>query len=280
MIETATGGWEFLSHPAFAVLEEVVRARLAAWPRFPEPGELTRLARGIPNALTPWFDFAAQDQRALDAAGGYDRAIASSSRIPTRLGSYHDLLGALIWLHFPASKTALHRLQLATHPGARAPGENAATLCDESGVLVLSHDPEVFESLSALDWVDVFWTRRAALAQSTRFLGFGHGLLDALRAPHPRLMGKALFVRVNVELWALSSSERRVRLDAALAPRLGSFLSEPSRLAPLPVLGVPGWAAAQCLAFYEDTSYFQPARKRMRRKIEPAWLDLRAELSP
>lgn len=266
--------WQFLSHPAFAVFEEAVRARLAAHARFPESHELERLARGIPNASPLWFDFAAQDQRALDAAGGYDPAIAVSSRIPTRAGSYHDLLGALVWLHFPATKTALHRIQLAARPGARAPRENAATLCDESAVLVISREPEIFESLAALDWVDVFWTRRAALAETTRFLGFGHGLLDALRAPHPQLMGKALCVRVSAEQWRLSPSELRMYLDSALAERLSSFLSEPARLAPLPVLGVPGWAAQQSLAFYQDTRYFQTARKRPRAARAPAWLDL------
>ena len=274
MNERAAPAWDFLSHPAFSVFEGEVRARLSACTRFPEPRELGRLARGIRNAVAPWFDFEPQDQRALDAAGGYDRALASRSRIPTRLGSYHDLLGALVWLHFPATKTALHRLQLAALPGARAPRENAATLCDESGVLVLSQDPEVFESLSALNWVDAFWTRRATLAETTRFLGFGHGLLDALRAPHPHLMGKGLFVQVKAEHWALSASELRTRLDAALAPRLSSFLSGPSSLAPLPVLGVPGWAAGQCLEFYQDTSYFQTARRRTSPAHRPARLDL------
>jgi hypothetical protein len=266
--------WDFLDHPAFAVFEGVVRARLAASPRFPEPEELGQLARGVSRALEPWFDFALQDQRELDEAGGYDPAIASTSRIPTRRGSYHDLLGALVWLHFPATKTALHRLQLRARPGARTPRENAATLCDESSLLVVSRDPGVFQSLSALNWIDVFWRRRAWLAETTRFLGFGHGLLDALRAPHPRLMGKALFVRVSAEQWARSPSELRVLLDAALACRLSSFLSDPSRLAPLPVLGVPGWAGGQCLAFYEDTRYFQTARKRARPPPVPAWLDL------
>jgi hypothetical protein len=190
------------------------------------------------------------------------------------LGSHHDLLGALIWLHFPACKTAIHRAQLAVAKGARGPRENAATLCDEAGVLVLSHDLEVFESLSALNWVDVFWTRRAALADSTCFLAFGHGLLDALRAPHPRLMGKALFVHVSPDLLRLGPSERRVQLDQALATRLTSFLSEPSRLAPLPVLGVPGWAPAQSLAFYRDAGYFKTARARSRAPQRTAFLEL------
>ncbi len=272
MSELGAAAWEFLWHPAFAAFEDVVRARLSACTRVPEPHELSRLARGIPSALAPWFEFAPQEQAELDAAGSYDRSIAQSGRIPTRLGSYHDLLGALIWLHFPACKTAIHRAQRAAQPLLRGPRENAVTLFDESGVLVLGRDPRLFERLAELNWVDAFFTRRAELLQSTRFIGFGHGLLDALRAPHPRLMGKALFVHVGAEPWSLGPSELRVWLDGALAPGLASFLSEPSRLAPLPVLGVPGWAAEQTLPFYQDTSYFQTARRRSRSAL--AWLDL------
>jgi hypothetical protein len=274
MSELALGAWDFLAHPAFAVFEQAVRARLATWPHFPAPSELSQLGRDVPRALEPWFEFAAQDQAELDAAGGYDRAIAKTSRIPTRVGSFHDLLGALIWLHFPALKTAIHQAQSSLCSGLRGPRENAATLCDESGVLVLSREPRMFEALAGLAWVDLFWTQRRALAESTRFVCFGHGLLDALRARHPRLMGKALFVRVSAEQLALEASALRVFIDGALAPRLSAFLGDPERLAPLPVLGVPGWAPAQTRAFYEDTSYFMTARARPRPARAPAWLDL------
>lgn len=274
MSELGAAAWEFLRHPAFLVFEDVVRARLSACTRFPEPHELSGLGRGIPNALAPWFEFAPQRQAELDAAGGYDGSIARSGCIPTRLGSYHDLLGALIWLHFPACKTAIHRAQLAAQSAARGPRENAVTLFDESAVLVLGRDPSLFELLSELSWVEAFFTRRAELARDTRFIGFGHGLLDALRAPHPRLMGKALFVLVGAEHWSLGPSEQRVWLDAALAPRLATFLSEPARMAPLPVLGVPGWAPAQTLSFYQNTTYFQTARRRPRTALPPVWLDL------
>ena len=274
MSEPSAVDWRFLQHPAFGVSEDVVRERLASFLALPEPSQLLELARGIPNAVEPWFEFVPQDDAEVAAAGGYDRAIAQRASIPTRSGSYHDLLGALIWLHFPACKTAIHRAQLAAPPGARGPRENAATLFDESGVLVLSRDLAVFELLSTLRWVELFWTRRASLLHSTRFLCFGHGLLDALRAPHPRLMGKALFVHVGAEQWALPRSELRVLIDRVLAARLPTFLEGPALLAPLPVLGVPGWATSQDLEFYSDARYFQTERRRTRATAAPAWLAL------
>ncbi len=264
----------FFEQPPFSVLEPVVRARLAALAHFPAPHELRALTQGMPSALEPWFDFALQDEAALQAAGGYDQLIAQSSRIPTRAGSFHDLLGALVWLHFPALKTAIHRVHLAAESAERSPRENAATHLDESGVLVVSTDTRVFEALADLSWRSLFWEQRGELADSTRFLAFGHGLLDAFRAPHPRLMGKALCVRVQPEHLALATSALRLFLDRELAVRLPEFLQEPGRLLPLPVLGVPGWAARQNAEFYGNQSYFRPERSRPRELTDHPWLEL------
>jgi len=261
-------------HPAFSVLEASVRARLLSLGHFPEPHELRGLARDLPSALPPWFDFAAQDHAELLAAGSFDRLLARTNSIPTRLHSFHDLLGALIWLHFPALKTAIHRAQLASERALRGPRENAATHLDESGVLVLSSEPTFFEELAALEWIRVFWERRAELRQTTRFLVFGHGLLDALRDPHPRLMGMALFARVARERLTLPASALRLFVDAALASRLQEFLSDPSLLAPLPVLGVPDWSANQSRAYYEDERYFRTVRRRARAPTPARWLVL------
>ena len=268
----------WLEHPAFSVLESEVRTRLAELGHFPAPHELRGLATGISSAIGPWFDFTPQDDARLAAAGGFDALIADSALIPTRPDLHHDLLGALIWLHFPALKTAIHRAQLAGGAGPRGPSENAATHLDESGVLVASSDCRVFEALADLKWLEVFWQQRAALRRSTRFIAFGHGLLDSLREPHPKLMGKALFVRVAAEQLELSASELRVFLDQRLAERMAGFLVEPARLHPLPVLGIPGWATQQSAAFYRDEQYFRVARARPRAASNPAWLELSRNL--
>ena len=261
-------------HPAFSVIDPSVRERLLALDHFPQPGELRELTRGLATAIEPWFDFAEQNQCKISAIGGFDRALSRSSLVPTRLGSYHDLLGALIWLHFPALKTAIHRAQLAGERALRSPIENAATHLDESGVLVLSTQPKIFEALATLKWREVFWERRHELRQTTRFLVFGHGLLDALRDPHPRLMGKALLASISAARLELDASAFRVYLDGALAGQLPGFLSEPARLQPLPVLGVPGWSANQSPAYYEDESYFRTARQRSRAPSHVRWLVL------
>jgi len=274
MSAAADGRFGFLAHPAFSCFEQVVLERLARLGRVPLPHELNGLASGIPGALTPWFDFAPEEGSLVRAAGGFDRFIARERVVPTRIDSYHDLLGALIWLHFTAVKSALHRLQLERDASARGPVENAATHFDESGVIVLSSRLLTFDSLSSLQWEKAFWEERRLLLETTRFLCFGHGLLDSLRAPHPRLMGKALFVHVDADRLALCPSELRVWLDGALSARLAGFLVEPACLYPLPVLGIPGWCAVQSAAFYRNTDYFRVARLRDRPLRAPAFIDL------
>jgi Protein of unknown function (DUF3025) len=254
----------FLEHPAFAIFDESVRARLAALGHFPEPHEFRALTRGIPSAPTPCFEFEPEDAESVRKAGGFDRFIANTARIPTRRGSYHDLFGGLVWLHFPQMKRAIHRIQLAHTGGQRSARENAATHFDESGVIVASSDVAVLHALGAFDWPEIFWHRRAALLETTRFHCFGHGLLDALRVPHPRLLGMALFVHVSPARLALAAPEFRLFLDRELARRLPEFLVEPARLQPLPVLGVPGWSGAQSAEFYANERYFRRARQRLR----------------
>lgn len=260
-------------HAAFEIFTPEVRERLAALGHFPSPREIGALAADVPTARPRWFELTEQQDAELEALGGFDRFIAARGAIPTRRGSTHDLLGGLVWLHFPALKTAIHRLQLASS-GPRGPRENAATHLDESGVLVLGSDPSVFERLLHLRWAEAFWERRAELVASARFLAFGHGLLDSLRESHPRLMGKALFVKIDRERLRLDANAFRVFADGAIAERLPEILREPSCLHPLPVLGIPGWHAAQERSFYEDATYFRTQRRSPREPPVMSLLDL------
>ena len=265
---------ERFEHPAFSIFDPAVHERLSALDHFPEPSEFRALTRGVPSSTELELEFEPEDAARVQQAGDFDRFIADTARIPTRSGSFHDLFGALIWLHFPLLKNALHRIQLADGGAPRSPRQNAATHFDESGVIVASSDEGVFHALAALDWPGLFWQRRPALLETTRFLGFGHGLLDALRVPHPRLMGMALLVRIGRAQLALGATEFRVFLDRELSLRLPGFLSEPGRLQPLPVLGVPAWSSAQCAEFYADERYFRRARQRLGSRPSAAFIEL------
>jgi hypothetical protein len=82
----------------------------------------------------------------LDPRMLYDARIALDGVVPSRAGSWHDFLNALVWAAFPRSKRALHTRQHraivariepgATRlPPARTRELDALALLDEGGVL-------------------------------------------------------------------------------------------------------------------------------------------------
>ena len=88
---------------------------------------------------------------------------------------------------------------------------------------------------------------------------FGHAALEKLMVPYKSITVHVLRVGQSFE----AAGDLRA-LDAALAAQL-----TPERLAtkpfvPLPVLGVPGWWAANAdPAFYADAQVFRPLRTRL-----------------
>lgn len=78
-----------------------------------------------------------------DPASMYDARIVNEGVVPTREGSWHDLMNALVWATFPRAKKALHARQHGlvriAQPGEslRRPRElDALALLDEGGVAV------------------------------------------------------------------------------------------------------------------------------------------------
>jgi hypothetical protein len=70
----------------------------------------------------------------------YDARIVNEGAVPTRHGSWHDFLNALVWATFPRAKSALHRRQHAiVVPGAprRTTEGDALAMLDEGGVFRL-----------------------------------------------------------------------------------------------------------------------------------------------
>jgi hypothetical protein len=82
-------------------------------------------------------------RRPRDPLSMYDARIAREGCVPTRPGSWHDLMNALVWATFPRAKRALHQRQhglvVPASPGesARRPRElDALALFDEGGLVV------------------------------------------------------------------------------------------------------------------------------------------------
>ncbi|MBU1665323.1 MAG: DUF3025 domain-containing protein [Gammaproteobacteria bacterium] len=229
----------------------------ADWPTLQRLNHLAE-AQGLRNAAGLPLRFAAQHVRC--GQWDYEAGILASGVVPSREGNWHDLLNALTWLTFPHAKAALNAVQcdsLEQRRGStRGARSDAATLFDESGVLLLACDDELAELLAARRWQEAFVLRRLAW-QNVRVYAFGHAVLEKLLAPWPGITAKCLFLRVDS---LPEAGLPATWLDAALAKAWrDGRVSRPADLFPLPVLGVPGWwPANDDAAFYLDRRVFRP----------------------
>ena len=209
------------------------------------------LAEGsLPEALNTALNTAAAPrhfvpQTALPEGEPYEAFIARTRQVPTR-ENLHDFFNGLIWHTEPALKAQLNELQAAALArdgvqARRGAVRDALTLFDETGAL-LEGPPQLLAALQARDWPQLFVHGRG-LWQEARLRIVGHALLEQLCvAPRKGL---------TAHVW----------VGDALAADAATWRAKP--FYPLPVLGVPGWwAANEAAVFYDDTAVFRPARDK------------------
>ena len=122
------------------------------------------------------------------------------------------------------------------------------------GVVLLTDDLELLQLVRALSWKGLFWCQRERFRSKVQTFVFGHAALEAMLAPFSGLMGKALLLHTDTAHVRLTADQ----LDTLLAAEIRRGLA---RLAPLPLLGVPGMCAqAEREQFFETASYFRTRR--------------------
>jgi hypothetical protein len=121
-------------------------AKLEGFTRWPEPEELSCLFESDrPVSFVPAAPRTRRGRR-LGASERYDALITEQRVVPTRRGSWHDLLNALVWATFPRAKLALHARQHRAItsslgpdlrlPGGRTRDQDAVAMLDEGGVVL------------------------------------------------------------------------------------------------------------------------------------------------
>ena len=194
-------------------------------------------------------------QAELPAGVAYEQHIFETGRVPTRDG-LHDFFNGLVWMQFPRTKLRLNALQAAQIASTgiqpvRGPARDALTLFDENVALLQAPDA-LWQALAAKDWQTLFVTLRPLWAE-TQLILFGHALTEKLVAPRKPMTAHVFRV--------MEPSRALADIDAWLAAELNAELLATKPFAHLPVLGVPGWwAANECSDFYADTSVFRAPR--------------------
>jgi hypothetical protein len=255
--------------PLFTPVRAIaLRLSQTAWP---VREELTRLAhtchRPIANCAGQAIEFMQPRTRERSAAC-YEQRIADSGVVEHRDASWHDLLNALVWMTFPRAKAALnqrHVMELEREMrGRRSAARDALTQFDEDGILVVSEQADLLELLRAFQWRELFWHRRSDILSSMRWFVFGHGQYEKALQPFIGLTAKALTLSVEPGFCALPYAAQLENVDRLTAQLIAQprVLCSPRALAPVPVLGIPGWSAqSEHESFYEDRGYFRSGRR-------------------
>ena len=190
------------------------------------------------------------------SAVGYEMTIDATGNVPTR-DNAHDFFNALQWIAFPQTKAAInagHLRHLVAATASRPVARDVLTMIDESGVIVASADNSLLELLREFRWHTLFIDRREDAIARMRFALLGHGLMEKALAPFIGLTGKAILLNI----------EDDEQLDSAACRWIGddTHLASSRALAPLPLLGIPGWDARnESPEFYDNDEYFRPGRR-------------------
>lgn len=246
------------SQPWFEpVAQDGQAVRLACEAGAPLPQALSeRLTVAHASAL-PRLRFVPQTD--LPGGAAYEQHIFDTGHVPTREG-LHDFFNGLCWMRFPLTKQRLNQLQAAEIAKAggvgqlRGPVRDALTLFDENAALLQAPEA-LWEALVQRDWRRLFVDLRPMWAQA-RLILVGHALMEKLVSPYKSITAHVYRAPVPVEL-----GHDLKRWDPWLAAHLNAVELATKPFTPLPVLGVPGWwAANEEPAFYDDVSVFRAPR--------------------
>jgi len=150
---------------------------------------------------------------------------------------------------------AIDELPEPAHAGTRA-----------RGVAVAASDPGIFQLIGDFAWKELFWQRRDVARRRMRCFVFGHGCWEQALSPYIGMVAKTVFVTVDEAFHHLPLEAQLPHVDAALARHFESRarFASPRAMAPMPILGVPGWHSPQDEAFYDDASHFRSKPRRIR----------------
>lgn len=257
--------------PIFAPLCSVA-APLRYFPAWPTPQDYDRLI------ATPFYT---ESGAAIGFGNGaqpstekYEIAIHRHGTVPTRANNWHDLFNALVWIAFPHTKARINALHYAAEQARttanRTRAQDVLTLFDEGGLIVTSTSNELLELIRGFQWKTLFWQRRETVLRELRFFLFGHALYEKALTPHKGMTAKSVLLHVPPVFMQLDADRQRHSVDAAAADwfRDAAALRTTQSLAPVPILGLPGWDRENANEdYYDDVSYFRNGYTRERKRL-------------
>jgi len=261
-------GWIERS-PMFLPLAGIVRhLSVHRWPDVETLNSLLETgARQICNARAEPIRFVQQVGKPARFEEQFEPRTYLQAQVQVRAHSWHDLFNALVWMTFPKTKAVInarHFALLQAQTGRqRTSAGDALTHFDEDGMVVVSADDSLLALLRSFRWRELFWDHRDAVRAQMRFVIFGHAMYEKALNPFVGMTAKSILLLVPGDVLRLGNEAFIGEIDRRLAECVGDprNISRGRSLAPLPVLGVPGWwSQNESRAFYDDASHFRSGR--------------------
>ena len=272
-------------HPDFghrSPMYEPLQPLLAYFERFPA-GQWPELA-DFQQFLAQWPEpietLTGQPLKVVAQAGKpgcfeehYAPRIYLTGEIQTRRHNWHDFFQLLTWFMFPRTKAVINsihipaarrRLAEGGELGRRTAVENMLSLFDEGGAVIVSSDDSLLQLIRDFQWKELFWARRAELGEKLHCVTFGHAMYEKGLMPYVGMTANTVLLRADAEYFGWPVRRQWRWLDEQLAAIFteGRQYRQPRDLQPFPILGMPGWDAANSQeSYYDNTAYFRPGRR-------------------
>ncbi len=229
------------------------------WPTLDDYNELQ--CTNLKNKKGRSITFIPQQPKTTVFEQQYEPKIYLAGEVQTREQNWHDFFNMLVWHQFSHTKARINAIhyqeqkQRLNKTKQRTSIENALTLFDENGVIVLCQNQHLIDLLKQHRWQELFWHHREAVVSEMRFIIFGHALFEKALNPYIGMTGKAIFLDLQLDA-------SLVQVDSVLEQYVSENVDsiDTLHLQPLPVLGVPGWYDNDFIEFYQNQEYFRPKR--------------------
>lgn len=207
----------------------------------------------------------------------YESRIYLKGELQTRLENWHDFFNAMCWLQFPKIKSALNALHFENSKTRQAgtnrtPLENAITLFDECGAIIVADDDALLELIRNHQWQELFsnnahWNNKALSGSHIQCYVFGHAMHEKSLTPYLGMTTHTILLKQSCDFFQKDYLAQLKAIDQMVADLwINKKINKPKDLQPFPLLGVPGWwPEKQDEAFYSNDEYFRKKQQKTER---------------
>ena len=207
-----------------------------------------------------------QDEKPTKIEDHYEPRIFLKHELQTRTENWHDFFNAMVWLTFRNTKSVLNELHyhaaIKRKAGTnRSELENAITLFDECGIIIISDNEQLLSMIRQHQWKELFIHHRDSFNKEIFCFIFGHAMYEKALSPYIGMTCQALLIN-STELINSCKQNTLVEIDNYVADCWkNSNITSPNDLNAFPLLGIPGiYKGNSKESFYDNTDYFRPLK--------------------